>query len=51
MGEWPAYDTDRRATLWIRAGEAKVVDDPMRPEREWWDGLEGGLDGAFDVPL
>lgn len=51
VGEWPAYDAERRATLWIRAGEVKVVDDPMRAEREWWHGLEGGLDGAFDVPL
>ena len=37
--EWPAYDTTRRATMMINA-ECKVVDDPFRLEREFWERME-----------
>ena len=37
--DWPAYDTNRRATMLINA-ECKVVDDPFAIEREFWDRLE-----------
>ena len=37
--DWPAYDTTRRATMMINA-ECKVVDDPFRLEREFWERME-----------
>ena len=37
--DWPAYDTNRRATMLINA-ECKVVDDPFVLEREFWEQLE-----------
>jgi para-nitrobenzyl esterase len=39
QADWPAYDTTRRATMMINA-ECKVVDDPFRLEREFWERLE-----------
>jgi len=36
--DWPVYDTERRATLRLDAGALEVVDDPMAPERQLWDG-------------
>jgi para-nitrobenzyl esterase len=49
MPAWPAYDADRRATMWLDAERVEVVDDPMGTERSWWDGLEGGL--GFDLTV
>ena len=37
--EWPAYTTERRATMEIDA-QCRVVDDPYRVEREMWWHLE-----------
>lgn len=37
---WPAYDTERRATLWAAAGDLRVVEDPMADERALWQGIE-----------
>jgi len=36
LPEWPAYDTDRRATLQVDAERAEVVDDPRGAERRLW---------------
>lgn len=36
---WPAYDTQKRATMEINA-ECKVVDDPFNLERSLWERLE-----------
>jgi len=35
LGEWPAYDTDRRATMELDA-EPRVVEDPEAERRELW---------------
>ncbi|HEY5906460.1 MAG TPA: carboxylesterase family protein [Vicinamibacteria bacterium] len=35
---WPAYDTERRATMRLDS-ECRVVDDPHREERRLWDEL------------
>jgi para-nitrobenzyl esterase len=35
---WPAYTTDRRATMLIQA-ECRVVDDAFGLERQVWDRL------------
>jgi carboxylesterase type B len=35
---WPAYDTTRRATMWLD-DESRVVDDPMADERRAWRGV------------
>ena len=35
LGSWPAYDTDRRATM-LLAGRSQVVDDPDGDRRERW---------------
>ncbi len=45
LPEWPAYDLERRATLWIDAesdagGGVEVVDDPMAEERRLWQGVD-----------
>jgi para-nitrobenzyl esterase len=37
---WPAYTTDKRATMFID-GECRVVNDPFSPERQVWDRVEG----------
>ena len=37
--DWPAYDTNQRATMLINA-ECKVVDDPFGLERSVWERLE-----------
>lgn len=37
---WPAYTTDRRATMDIDA-QCRVVDDPYAAEREMWERLDG----------
>ncbi|MBI2708319.1 MAG: carboxylesterase/lipase family protein [Actinobacteria bacterium] len=39
---WPAYDPERRATMWFDAPGVEVVDDPLGAERRVWDGA------AFD---
>ena len=36
---WPAYDTNKRATMEIDA-ECQVVDDPFSLERSLWEKLE-----------
>jgi para-nitrobenzyl esterase len=36
---WPAYDTTKRATMFIDA-ECKVINDPFSPERKVWDQIE-----------
>jgi para-nitrobenzyl esterase len=36
---WPAYTTERRATLEIDA-QCPVVDDPYAAERRMWEALE-----------
>ena len=38
LGSWPAYDTDRRATM-LLAGHSQVVDDPDGDRRQWWADL------------
>lgn len=47
--DWPAYEPDRRATLWLAADRVEVVDDPFGAERGWWDGLDAGL--SDDLPM
>ena len=37
--DWPAYTTERRSTMEIDA-ECKVVEDPYKLEREFWERLE-----------
>jgi para-nitrobenzyl esterase len=37
-GDWPAYDTERRATL-VFDDPVRVADDPLAEAREVWDGL------------
>jgi para-nitrobenzyl esterase len=37
--QWPAYTTEKRATMEINA-ECKVVDDPYTLERKLWDKLD-----------
>jgi para-nitrobenzyl esterase len=37
--EWPAYTTERRATMEINA-ECKVVEDPYSPERKVWEKID-----------
>jgi para-nitrobenzyl esterase len=41
LGEWPAYDTSRRATMILDA-ECRVEDAPLEPERAYWDGRAAG---------
>jgi para-nitrobenzyl esterase len=36
---WPAYDTSKRATMFIDA-ECKVINDPFSPERRVWDQVD-----------
>ncbi len=36
LGDWPAYDTDRFATMVFQRDGSVVVDDPNRPARELW---------------
>ena len=38
LPEWPAYDTERRATMRFD-DESRVVDDPGAEERTLWDGV------------
>jgi para-nitrobenzyl esterase len=38
---WPAYTTEKRATMFIDA-DCKVVDDPFSPERQVWDQVDPG---------
>jgi para-nitrobenzyl esterase len=35
---WPAYDVNRRATMYLDE-QSKVVDDPASTERQLWDGV------------
>ncbi|WP_370063285.1 carboxylesterase/lipase family protein [Mycobacterium sp. MAA66] len=39
IADWPAYDTDRRATRVIGSGRDETVADPDQVRREAWDGL------------
>jgi para-nitrobenzyl esterase len=39
---WPAYETQRRATMILDA-ECRVVDDPFSEERKLWDDIGGGF--------
>ena len=39
MADWPAYDTDRRATRVIGSMRDETIDDPDQVRREAWDGL------------
>lgn len=39
LPEWPAYDTARRATMWLDE-QSCVVDDPMADERRAWRGVQ-----------
>jgi para-nitrobenzyl esterase len=39
---WPAYDTDRRATMLFDV-DCRVADDPDAEERRAWEGSLGGL--------
>ena len=46
VGDWPGYDTDRRATMML--GETcQVVDDPASPERLIWEDVEASSLGSF----
>lgn len=36
--QWPAYDTERRATM-IFNDECQVIDDPQSAERRLWEGI------------
>jgi para-nitrobenzyl esterase len=38
-GDWPCYDTPRRATLVIRSASDVVVDDPDAARRSAWEDL------------
>ena len=38
LPDWPAYDLERRATMWLD-DESRVVDDPMADERHAWRGV------------
>jgi para-nitrobenzyl esterase len=46
IGDWPAYDLDRRTTMvFDRSGSANE-DDPWSADREAWDGIEArGIGG------
>lgn len=48
---WPAYDTERRATMRLAASGVDVVDDPMATERRWWDGLDAGVSFDMTIPV
>ncbi|MUM07598.1 MULTISPECIES: carboxylesterase/lipase family protein [unclassified Mycolicibacterium] len=39
MTDWPAYDTERRATRVIGSTRDETIDDPDRVRRAAWDGL------------
>ena len=39
LPDWPAYDLERRATMWLDE-QSRVVDDPMADERRAWRGVE-----------
>jgi para-nitrobenzyl esterase len=41
LGEWPAYDADRRATMVLDV-DARVEDAPLEAERAYWDGRRAG---------
>ncbi len=36
LPDWPAYDAERRATLWFEPGANRVVGDPWGDERRLW---------------
>jgi para-nitrobenzyl esterase len=38
---WPAYDTERRATMIFNRGRCEVIDDPWGPERAAWTAVHG----------
>jgi para-nitrobenzyl esterase len=39
MADWPAYDTDRRATRVIGSMRDETIDDPDQVRRQVWEGL------------
>ena len=39
MADWPAYDTDRRATRVIGSMRDETIDDPDQVRRQVWAGL------------
>jgi para-nitrobenzyl esterase len=41
LGQWPAYDTDRRATMILDA-QCRVEDAPLEAERAYWEGRAAG---------
>ena len=41
LGEWPAYDAGRRATMVLDV-TCRVEDAPLEPERAYWDGRPAG---------
>jgi para-nitrobenzyl esterase len=49
-GDWPAYDTSRRATL-VLDDPVRVSDDPLAEIRELWDGLWSPTCRPAPVPV
>jgi para-nitrobenzyl esterase len=47
LGEWPAYDSARRATM-VLDQECRVEDAPLEAERSYWDGRPAGRFPASD---
>lgn len=47
LGEWPAYDSTRRATMVLDA-DTRVEDAPLEAERAYWDGRPAGRFPAED---
>jgi para-nitrobenzyl esterase len=47
LGEWPAYDSTRRATMVLDAS-SRVEDAPLERERAYWDGRPAGRFPAED---
>jgi para-nitrobenzyl esterase len=47
LGEWPAYDSVRRATM-VLDQECRVEDAPLEAERSYWDGRPAGRFPASD---
>jgi para-nitrobenzyl esterase len=42
LPRWPAYDTNRRATM-ILDMPCHTIDDPDAAEREAWEGIVAGI--------
>ena len=39
IGDWPAYDVERRSTMVFDRGASELRDDPWGPDRRAWDGV------------